>query len=502
MFSKETQAFMEAAVDAVIAIDHRGRITAVNASTRRLFGYEEQELLGQNVNMLMPEPDRRSHNDYMRNYRDTGHARIIGIGREVMAQRKNGSLFPARLSVGKVPDCDPPRFVGMLRDVSAEHEAMAALRHERDRANAYLELNDAILLMLDTQYRITEINGRGCDLLGAPRDDIHGHDWLALMDGEEERRYARDMLASARNGGGSRERECDSLDFNGARRRIYWRCIALHAGDGSLSGWLVSGADVTERLRREEMAALAADRVTRVARLATMGEMAAGVAHELNQPLTAITTYARACERFLAMPDPDYGELELAVREIGAEGLRAGKIIQRLRQLVKSDEPDMLEPLDVNGVIEELRGLLSVDARVFAANLEFSLDRGLPRIDGNAVQLQQLILNLVRNAFEALAEIPPTQRTVRIATMRGDDGHIEMSVSDTGPGFPAELNGRLFHPFVTTKKSGTGLGLAMSRTIAQSHGGTIGTRAAGSQGACVFVRLPAREAETWEPAIQ
>jgi two-component system sensor kinase FixL len=492
MISKETQAFMEAAVDAVVVIDHRGKMTAVNTSTCRLFGYSLEELLGQNVSLLMPEPYRSAHNDYMRRYLDTGRAHIIGIGREVLAQRKNGTLFPTRLSVGRLPDCDPPRFVGMLRDVTAEHEATAALRLERDRANAYLELNDAILLRLDMQHRIVEINARGGDLLGAPVDEIQGRDWLALMASAEEREWARQMLASARSGSGSREREFDVVDLTGDRRRIHWRCIALHGSDGGLSGWLVSGADVTERLRREELAALAQDRITRVARMATMGEMASGVAHELNQPLTAITTYARACERFLAMSTPDFGEIELAVREIGAEGLRAGRIIERLRQLVRNDQPEQLVALDVNSVIDELRGLLCMDARVFSASIEFALAPGLPRIEGDAIQLQQLILNLVRNSYEALADCRGP-REVRLATRLAEDGDTEILVSDNGPGFPPEIVDRLFHPFATTKKSGTGLGLAMSRTIVQSHGGIIGVRPVAPHGACVFVRLPTRE---------
>lgn len=484
---------MEAAVDAVIVIDHRGRMTAVNDSTRRLFGYHADELIGQNVSLLMPEPDRSSHDGYMRRHRDTGEARIIGIGRQVSARRKDGTLFPAHLSVGQVPDSDPPRFVGLLRDVSAEHQYLAALRLERDRANAYLELNDAILLRLDADHHIVEINARGGDLLGAPRDEIHGRDWLSLMANAEERTRALEMLEAARFHGSSREREFDCLDAGREPRRIYWRCIALRAADQSISGWLVSGADVTERARREEMALLAQDRITRVARLASMGEMASGMAHELNQPLAAITTYARACERFLAMATPDHTELEMAVREIGAEGQRAGRIIERLRQLVRTDEPESLAPLDLHEVVEELRALLCVDARLFSASIEFDLAPDLPRIDGNLIQLQQLILNLVRNAFEALAEESTRARVVRLATSITSDREIEISVSDNGPGFPPEIVDRLFHPFATTKKSGTGLGLAMCRTIVLNHGGSIDTRPGTPRGACVFVRLPVRE---------
>ena len=137
----------------------------------------------------------------------------------------------------------------------------------------------------------------------------------------------------------SREREFDARGASGERLRIYWRCIARRDADGSPAGWLCSGIDVTEQALRAEDAHLAQERLTRVARLATMGEMAAGVAHELNQPLTAITTYARACERYLDMPEPDLAELREAVREISAEGLRAGEIIRRLRQMVRTDGP-------------------------------------------------------------------------------------------------------------------------------------------------------------------
>ena len=481
---------MDAAVDSVVVIDHLGVILALNDSTCRMFGYRAEELLGENVRVLMPEPDRSDHDGYVANYLATHRPRIIGIGREVTARRRDGSTFPIRLSVGQVRESDPPRFVGLMRDVTEEHEATNALKLERDRARAFLELHDSILLELDADKRIREINARGSELLGAPVADIVGKDWVGLMCGESERERARLMLASALSSGTSREREFNCRDLAGTPRRIYWRTIALRAADGEPAGWLCSGADLTERDQREQHARVAQDRLTRVARLATMGEMAAGVAHELNQPLTAITAYASACERHLQRAKPDLADVREAVHEINAEGMRAGEIIRRLRQLVRVDAPDERPNVDINEVLQELESLLHSDARAHDAQLRIDLEPGLPQVAANGVHLQQVVLNLVRNALEALQILPADSRAVEVATGLSDNGDVEIRVSDNGPGIDASIADRLFDPFSTTKSSGTGLGLAISRTIVQSHGGTIGTRPVRPMGATFFVRLP------------
>jgi two-component system sensor kinase FixL len=493
MFSRESQALMEAAVDAVIVIDHRGVMLAANDAVSRIFGYASAELLGQNVTMLMPEPDRSAHDVHLQRYLETGVAKIIGIGRDVLALRKDGTVFPARLSVGRIAESSPARFVGMLRDISAEQEAWAALKLQRDRAQAFLELHDAILLELDTGYRVRDINSRGADLLGAPAEDIRGRNWLDFIQPGLERERARMLLASASSSGISREREFDGQDISGARRRIYWRCIALRSVDGSPAGWLCSGVDVTERELRAQDAHVAHDRLTRVARLATMGEMAAGIAHEINQPLTAITTYARACERYLELPTPDFNDLREAVREIGVEGLRAGDIVRKLRRLVRNDAAEERHSLVVNSLIEELSMLLQADARVHGVDLRIRLAADLPAVMANGVQLQQVILNLARNAFEALQESPPDSRHVEIATLRAFDGGIEIRVTDNGPGVDPGIADRLFDPFATTKGNGTGLGLAISRTIVQAHGGSIGVRAVEPRGSTFCVRVPVQE---------
>jgi two-component system sensor kinase FixL len=489
MFSKETHSLMEAAVDAIIVIDHRGHITAINDATRRMFGYRTDELLGENVSKLMPEPDRGAHDGYLRSYLDTGCARIIGIGREVTALRGDGSVFPAHLSVGRIADGHPPRFIGILRDITMERDAYAALKLERDRANAYLELNESILLMLDPQRRIQEINARGSDLLGAPSVDLHGRDWLDFLDGEAERERGRLLLDSALGSHGSREREFAARDASGAECRVYWRCIARRSVDGTPAGWLCSGVDVTERSRLDEERVVAQDRLTRVARMATMGEMAAGVAHEVNQPLTAITTYARACERYLDRAEPDFAEIKEAVREIGAEGLRAGEIIRRLRALVRHDVVQR-HAVDVNALLDEIKVLMNADARTHDARLRFSCMPVLPPVEADPVQIQQVILNLVRNALEAVQGVPAGTREIELATLT-NDGDVEIRITDNGPGVDAAVAERIFEPFCTTKATGTGLGLAISRTIVESHKGTIGTVPVMPHGAVFVVRLPA-----------
>ena len=482
---------MDAAVDAIVVIDHHGIVRAVNDSTRRMFGYRTDELLGQNVSLLMPEPHRSDHDGYIARFLQTGRARIIGIGREVIARRRDGTTFPIRLSVGQVPGASPPSFVGLMRDVTVEHEATAALKLERDRARAYLELHDSILLELDVDGRVREINARGAELLGAPAPDIAGQDWIGFLCGETERQRGRLMLSSALDSGSSREREFDCRDMGGDPRRIYWRAIALRAANGEPAGWLCSGVDVTERAQKEHHAHIAQDRLTRVARMASMGELAAGVAHEINQPLTAITTYARACERHLDRPEPDLADVREAVREISAEGLRAGEVIRRLRQLVRVDAPDERSNVDINHLMQELKSLLQSDARTHEAQLRIELQAGLPPVAGNGVHLQQVVLNLVRNALEALQATPVGTRQVQLCTTITDDGEVEILVSDNGPGVDPSIAARLFDPFSTTKHSGTGLGLAMSRTIIQSHGGTISARPAQPTGATFSVRLPA-----------
>ena len=225
----ELQALLNATVDAVITIDHQGSIELFNRAAENLFGFAAAEVMGRNVSMLMTEYDRQHHDEYLQRYQTSGEPRIIGIGREVMARRKDGTVFPAFLAVGRVADADPPHYIGQLHDLTIRKKA------ERDAFEAR-------------------------------------------------------------------------------------------------------------------------ERMMHVSRLATMGEMAAGISHELNQPLTAIATTAQACTRIMAAANPDFDEVRTALERMAAQALRAGEIIRRLRNLVRRHECT-LEPADINAVINELGAL-------------------------------------------------------------------------------------------------------------------------------------------------
>lgn len=247
--------------------------------------------------------------------------------------------------------------------------------------------------------------------------------------------------------------------------------------------------DMSFRRRAEQETHRLQERLTHVSRLATVGEMSAGIAHELNQPLTAVANYAQACDRLLGMPDPDIEEIRGALRQITAQAVRAGDIIRRLRALARNDAMKR-EPTDINLLIGELGELIQLDAKAHDAQYKPQLAAKLPPAAIDRAQVQQVILNLVRNALEALSESSSGPPQVTVCTQLLPEGDLEIAVCDNGPGISPAIASRLFDPFCTTKPHGTGLGLAISRTIIKSHQGTLEYRANVPAGACFAVRLP------------
>jgi two-component system, LuxR family, sensor kinase FixL len=249
--------------------------------------------------------------------------------------------------------------------------------------------------------------------------------------------------------------------------------------------------DVTTGAMAREPPAALHGRLLNVSRMATIGEMAAGVAHELNQPLTAIANYAHACDRLLARPMTDPKDLREALREITVQTARAADIIRRLRALARSRQSERA-PVGINALVTELRELLQTDARVHGVELSLDLAADLPEVVVDSGQIQQVILNFVRNSLDAFALSPAGKPRMVIRTSLTAQREVELAVIDNGPGLPREALARLFDPFFSTKENGTGLGLAISNTIARAHGGSVGHRPNHPTGACFYLLVPSK----------
>lgn len=249
--------------------------------------------------------------------------------------------------------------------------------------------------------------------------------------------------------------------------------------------------DVTERKRAENEAREAQERLDTMSRLASLGETAAGISHELNQPLAAIANYSQACSRLIGVPEPDLAEVSSALAEISAQALRAGEIIRRFRGFARNPEIRR-ESLDANELVREIASLLELDSRMHQTRLRYELADPLPHVAADRLQIQQVVVNLAHNAVEAVADQPNGE--VVIATQVAASGGVLIAVRDNGPGLPPSLEQRIFEPFFTTKPQGTGLGLAISRSIIEAHRARLSFRRLDGGGSGFEFALPAADA--------
>ncbi|ASD28370.1 PAS domain-containing sensor histidine kinase [Brevundimonas sp. 357] len=336
------QSILDTVPDAMVVITENGIIRSFSPTAERMFGWSLEEVVGENVKRLMPEPYKAAHDSYLERYMRTGEKRIIGLGRVVVGQRKDGSTFPMELAVGEMRSGDQRFFTGFIRDLT-----------ERQATEARLQ---------DLQ---TEL---------------------------------------------------------------------IHIG-----------------------------------RLTAMGEMASALAHELNQPLSALTNYLNGSIRLLDKPDLPRDRLDDALGKARDQALRAGEIIRRLRDFVARGEVErQVESLPK--LIEEAGALALVGAKEHGVHVDFVFDPGVDLVLADRVQIQQVILNLIRNAMEAMEDQPVRHLTI---SLQREQGEARVTVSDTGSGLDPFMSGVLFQPFMTTKRSGMGIGLSICRTIIEAHGGRI-----------------------------
>lgn len=491
-------ALIDTAVDGIIVVNDQGSIQIYNAACHKLFGYAPQEVIGRNVKMLMPPPYHDEHDNYLSHYRQTGEKKVIGIGREVSGRRKDGTVFPMYLSVGE-GDADGKRFfIGIIHDQTEQKKAEAAVLEREARLRSILDTVPDAIIVIDENGLIESFSPAATRLFGYDAAVVVGQNVKILM----PQPYR-----------GQHDSYLDHYKRTGEKKVIgIGRIVVGQRRDGSTFpmelavGEMVAGGrrlftgfvrDLTEHQGTEQRLQELQAELLHVSRLSAMGQMTAGLAHEMNQPLTAIANYVSAARRVLSPIvglSPDIvGRAQDIMEKAANQAVRAGGIIRKLRDFVEKRESHR-QAEDLNKVVEEAIALGFVGTADANVKIRLDLDPSLPPAWMDKIQMQQVLINLIRNAIDAMAE--SERRELSLATGPDGDGFVRVVVSDTGPGLAPAVRARLFQPFVTTKDKGMGVGLAICQSIVEGLGGSI-VPLDPPLGAAFQVRLPiaTRDAE-------
>ena len=483
------RAVIETAVDGIVVIDQTGTVRLFNRACEQLFGYPAVAVIGNNVNMLMPAPYHDEHDTYLTRYRETGERRIIGIGRHVRGRRADGSVFPMYLSVGEIEVTIGDRqFLGIIHDTTEQHAVEEALRETAERLRTTLELVPDAIIVIDAEGSIESYSDAARRLFGWTAEQVAGRNVKMLM--PSPYRDQHDGYLRRYRDTGERRIIGIGRVVVGLRQDGSTFPMELAVGEMELSGRrLFTGfvRDLTERQLAEKRFQDLQSELLHVSRLSAMGEMSAALAHELNQPLTAVINWTQAARRLLDAESPASRTKALDFMDNSiAQANRAGQIIRRLRSFVGKgeNEPTAESP---NATIEEATALALVGAKERGIRVVLDLGSDLPTVLIDKVQIQQVVINLIRNAIEAMAAVE--RRELAIATFRGED-NVAVTVADTGPGLAPEVAEQLFQPFVTTKEKGMGIGMSICRSIIDKHGGRLQATARAGGGMIFSFTMP------------
>lgn len=355
------------------------------------------------------------------------------------------------------------------RRVVAEHRL-------RDEVAFRRAMGDSAVIGLrarDLEGRVTFVNPAFCRMVGLPEEALVGclppmPYWSPERMDEYEQRV--DQVLSGQASVAPFETLFRHAD--GRRFPVVIYDAPLRDADGRHTGWMSSIIDVTEQKHAEERERQQLERLQSAARLTTMGEMASSLAHELNQPLGAITSYLAGSLNLIERGGVSAEELAPALAKASQQAQRAGQVIRRVHEFVRKREPQRVS-LDAGQLIESCRALVELQARRSSVRISVEVETSVPAIVGDAVMLEQVILNLTRNAIEAMADVEPGRRVLVIAARRDDGGGARISVRDHGAGIPEAVAEQLFSPFFTTKAEGMGMGLSICRSIVEAHGGKL-----------------------------
>ena len=381
------------------------------------------------------------------------------------------------------------RLLGISMDVTAQKQAQDALRESEARFRTMANTAPVMIWMSGTDKLCTFFNKGWLDFTGRPLEQELGNGWAEGVHREDFDRCFEVYVNSFD------ARQPFTMEYRLRRSDGEYRWVLdigtpRFAHDGTFIGYIGSCIDITERKQAEAEARQHREEIAYLSRVAIMGEMAGSLAHELNQPLGAIVTNAGAALRFLERDSLSGEQLREVLQDIVADGRRASEVIHTIKGMGRKEE-GARQLLHLNDVIAAVLRLTRSDALAHDCTVLTELHPALPKVEANLVQLQEVFLNLILNAFEASKEVPRVRRRVIIRTERDGDGAVRARVRDFGTGLPADIPERVFDRFFSTKREGMGIGLFIARSIVVAHGGTLWAENAEGGGAQFWLRLPA-----------
>jgi len=467
------RSIIQSAVDGIILIDAQGRIEAFNEAAQRLFGYTEAEVLGRNVNMLMPQPYHSEHDGYLAGYLATGQPKIIGIGREVSGRKKDGTTFPLHLSVGEANVGGERKFTGILHDLSERVQLENRLRASEERWRSIVDSAVDGIVVIDSKGRIESFNPAAQRLFGYEEREVVGHNVNMLMPApyrEEHDGYLARYLET-----GDKRIIGIGREVTGKRRDGTVFPVHLSVGEMSVDGdRRFTGIlhDLSPRIRIEQQ-------LREQTALARLGEMAAVIAHEVKNPLAGV----RGAIQVIGGRLPNDSKEAAVIKEIVGRIDALDDLMKDLLLFARPPQPRP-RPVDLLALVRTTAELLSSDPAL--KNVEVQVEGHAPPAHVDAELLKIAIQNLLVNAAQAVQG----RGTIGVTLDAGLSG-CRVTVRDTGPGISADVRAQIFTPFFTTKARGTGLGLPTAKRIIEAHSGSIAIDCPAGGGTVVTIDLPA-----------
>lgn len=455
---------IDTAADGVLVTDDKGRIEICNAACERLFRYAAKEIIGKDIGLLMPASGPQTRGAAPASSLCTVERCAAGTAEEATGRRKDGSTFPVYISAGEARIGSRRIFVGIMRDLSAERRMETA----RDHLASIVESSADAIIAKKLDGTVTAWNKTAERMFGYTAAQMIG-DRISKICPPDLLAEEAEIMDRVRRGGRIETYETRRRRRDGTEITVSLTASPIRNSSGEIIGVSKIARDITERKAAEARFSTLQSELIHLSRWNTMGMMASSIAHELNQPLAAMTNYLGALKRVANAKPRNEKLLNELVDKAGQQGQRAATIIQHVRDLVAKGKSER-RPENLAGVVREALQIASVATRRSRIDLRFEAQSPLPLLEIDRVQIQQVIINLVRNAAEAMAEEPVRKLDV---TVRRDGELARVDVADTGPGLPPEVEEHLFEAFVSTKSSGMGLGLSICEQIVTGHGGRL-----------------------------